>query len=356
MEAALKYSILGLAVLAPIALGLMVGGLDRPKPTWWIALTWAACLLIIVLGLGLPTGASFGGADMVAVGKTRTTYTPVIVTVEAIDGTRATVVDRNERTEQLDLSQLTPDERADLTIGEKAIIRMSKNPSGGFIARQVTWNDPPMALPLIPALRERARNIYFHVPVAWIAELAWVVAVIFSIRHLRRKDIIDDVKASSAAGVGLLFCVLATVTGSIWARFDWNSFWSWDPRQVSIVVVLVIYGAYFALRSAIASTEQRARISSVYLILMVIPVTFFIFVFPRLMPGLHPGADGSGTVGPIISPEEIWLNRTKQYLFALGFFAFTLIYFWMTNISVRTRLLELRNRLSRAAGSVDGRT
>jgi heme exporter protein C len=323
-------------------------------------MTWIASLLIIVLGLTLPTGASYDGADMVARGKSDSSagpaYTPVIVTVSAIDGKSITAVDRNRRTETIDISTLPSEDQQDLAVGTKAIIRMSRNPDGGYRARQVTWYDPPMALPLIPALRERARNIYFHVPVAWIAELAWVVAVFYSIRYLRRKDVVDDVKASSAAAIGLLFCILATVTGSIWARFDWNSFWSWDPRQVSILVVLVIYGAYFALRSAIPSTEQRGRISSVYLILMVIPVTFFIFIFPRLMPGLHPGESGSNSSGPILDSEAKWLDTTKQYLFALGFFAFTLIYFWLTNISVRTRLIEMKRRLSRGVGAVENQT
>ena len=121
-------------------------------------------------------------------------------------------------------------------------------------------------------------------------------------------------------------------------------FWNWDPRQTSIFIVLVIYGAYFALRSALDNDDQRARISSIYLVLLMVPVLFFLFVLPRLVQGLHPGSAGSENAGPIISPQGDALNPVSQWIFALSWFAFTMMFFWMMNISVRSRLFELRRQ------------
>src|SRR3990172_1300376 len=149
-----------------------------------------------------------------------------------------------------------------------------------------------LEFPVIPGLEDKARNLFFHVPMAWTSVLAFLVSTYFGFRYLRTKEIDYDIKSVSAAGLGLLFCILATVTGALWARFNWGSFWNWDPRQTSIFILLLIYGAYFALRSAVESEEKRAALSAVYSIIAGLTVPFFIFVMPRMVSGLHPGAKG----------------------------------------------------------------
>jgi len=101
-------------------------------------------------------------------------------------------------------------------------------------------------IPRIPALGDKARVLFFHVPMAWVTFIAFMTSMFYGIQYLRKKDIIYDFKASSAAGIGLMFCILATITGSVWAKFNWGSFWNWDPRETSINVLLLIYGEYFA--------------------------------------------------------------------------------------------------------------
>ncbi len=335
--------VMGIAIVAGIVLGFVPGGLAGRKPAWWRWLTMASMVLLVFLAFWLPTGGSFGGAAMVEVGRGEGAYVPVLMEITGTEGTTIVGRDMTGKEKSVDVSALDEEDRADLAVGERGILSVKREPaSDRYQARSIVRMNPVVALPLLPALEERARNLYFHVPSAWFAELAWLIAVVFAIRYLMKRDVEEDVKATAAATVGALFCVLATVTGSIWAKFNWGSFWNWDPRQVSIFIVLVIYGAWFALRSAISSAELRARISSVYLILLVLPVTFFIFVYPRIMPGLHPGAEGSGTIGPVIDPAEIWLNPTKEALFSLAFFAFSLLFFWMVNLSARLRLLGLR--------------
>ena len=146
--------------------------------------------------------------------------------------------------------------------------------------------------------------------------------------------------SAAAASLGTLYCVLATVTGAVWAKFNWGSFWNWDPRESSILILLLIYAAYFLLRSSIADPVQRARLSSVYSIVAFVTVPFFMFILPRLLPGLHPGSADDSTAGPLLSPKSDAINPTKQVVFALSLFSFTLIYFWLTNLRYRLTIAE----------------
>ncbi|MEA1980758.1 MAG: cytochrome c biogenesis protein, partial [candidate division Zixibacteria bacterium] len=91
---------------------------------------------------------------------------------------------------------------------------------------------------------EASRVFYYHIPQAWICVLAFLMSMIYSIRYLKTKDINFDDKASEAARLGFIFCVLATVTGSIFAKVTWGSFWNWDPRETSVFILLLIYAAY----------------------------------------------------------------------------------------------------------------
>ena len=85
-----------------------------------------------------------------------------------------------------------------------------------MVAQPTTWYQ----FPTIPALEEKARIIFFHVPTAWLSALAFVMSMIYGIQYLRKKRLEDDIKSSAAAGLGFLFCFLATTTGEIWAKFS----------------------------------------------------------------------------------------------------------------------------------------
>ena len=135
---------------------------------------------------------------------------------------------------------------------------------------------------------ESARIVFFHVPQAWVAVLAFCVNLIASLRYLRGRDLIDDARAATAARLGLIFSVLATVTGSLFARVMWGSFWNWDPREVSIAILLLVYAAYFALREAIPDDERRASLAASYAVLAFVTMPFLIFVVPRIYWSLHP--------------------------------------------------------------------
>lgn len=190
-------------------------------------------------------------------------------------------------------------------------------------------------IPAVGAMGERARILYFHVPTAWISTVAFIMALVYGVQYIRKRDILYDFKAASSAALGLLFAVLATVTGAIWAKFEWGAFWNWDPRQTSIFVLILVYGAYFALRSAIESEEQRAKLSSVYSILAGITVPFFIFVFPRIVESLHPD--------PIVnSSGKIKMNGNMLMIFLSSLAGFTALFVWMLNLRIRIVKLKLK--------------
>ena len=194
-----------------------------------------------------------------------------------------------------------------------------------------------LPIPNIPALGDKARVLYFHVPMSWISVLAFFMSMWYSIRYLKTKSIDYDIKSFSSAQLGFLFCILATATGSLWAKFNWGSFWNWDPRQTSIFVLLMIYGAYFALRSAIDAPEQRAKLSSVYSIIAAVTVPFFVFIMPRIVESLHPD--------PIINTQgKINMDRNMLIVFLTSLTGFTLLFLWVLNIKVRQEKLIFKKQ------------
>src|SRR5690349_1224373 len=88
--------------------------------------------------------------------------------------------------------------------------------------------------PQYAGLGNAGRIIIMHVPTAWITSVAFAVSAVYSILYLRRRRTTDDAFAVAAAEVGFLFCILATVTGAIFAQLVWGVFWNWDPRETSI--------------------------------------------------------------------------------------------------------------------------
>jgi heme exporter protein C len=182
------------------------------------------------------------------------------------------------------------------------------------------------------------RIFFFHVPAAWVAVLAFAVSMIASIRVLRRPlRRLDDLAAASSQ-LGFLFCFLSLVSGMIWARHEWGAFWNWDPRQNTVLVLLLIYAGYFTLRSAVPEADRRARLSAVYSIVAFVTVPFLVFVVPRIMETLHPS--------PIIQTEGSRgsMDSRMRLVFFLLLAGYTAVYVWMLDLQIRLARLRLPAR------------
>ena len=179
---------------------------------------------------------------------------------------------------------------------------------------------------------------------SWLSVLAFFMSMWYGIGYLRKKDMKYDIKSATAAELGFVFSILATITGSIWAKFSWGSFWNWDPRETSIFVLLLIYGAYFALRSALEIEERRASLSAVYSVVAFVTVPFFVFIMPRIMFSLHPG--GGGSPAPILnSSGKMYMEASMRYVFYASLLGFTGLYLWLFQIRTKIGLLNYNSLL-----------
>ncbi|MGE5235451.1 MAG: cytochrome c biogenesis protein CcsA [Acidobacteriota bacterium] len=184
---------------------------------------------------------------------------------------------------------------------------------------------------------ESARIVFFHVPQAWVAVLAFCFNLIASLRFLRKRDPLDDARAAAAARLGLVFSLLATVTGSLFAHVMWNSFWNWDPREVSIAILLLIYAAYFALREAVPDEERRASLSAAYAVLAFVTMPFLIFVVPRIYWSLHPDT--------IINTRGSIDMESRMFQVLMGsLVGFTGLFVWLYTLDVRLARVRLARR------------
>ena len=197
----------------------------------------------------------------------------------------------------------------------------------GWLAAAFLW------APLVPVLGETTRVLYFHIPAAWVTVVALAWSMGHSIAYLRTRRLEHDHQAAAAAEIGILFCIVATLSGSMWAKAMWGAYWNWDPRETSIFFLLLIYAAYLALRSAIDGDERRARLSAVYSVVAFVTVPFLIFVVPRIYFTLHPD--------PIINPRgKLDMDPRIRIAFFALLAGFTGLYFWLQSLRVRVARLE----------------
>ncbi|HZY42221.1 MAG TPA: cytochrome c biogenesis protein CcsA [Anaerolineae bacterium] len=162
------------------------------------------------------------------------------------------------------------------------------------------------------------RIFYFHVGIAWIAGLALFVTFIFSILYLWRGEQRKyDIVAAASAEIGIVFGVMVLLSGMLWARPVWNTWWTWDPRLTTTALTEFIYVAYLMLRGALEDPQRRARFSAVYGIIgfASVPITFF---STKWFNTIHPDLFDGKSLSP--------LTATMRPAMFISLAAFTLIY------------------------------
>ena len=186
-------------------------------------------------------------------------------------------------------------------------------------------------VPALPILHETIRNLYFHVTMWFAMMIILTAALVYSILYLANSNPKNDLFASEAVNVGLLFGTLGLVTGSIWAKFTWGAYWVNDAKLNGAAIGMLVYLAYAVLRNSMDEEQKRARISAVYNILAYTMFMVFIMVMPRLVDSLHPGNGGNPGFG------KYDLDSNMRMVFYPSIIAFTLLGVWILQILVRIR-------------------
>ncbi len=179
--------------------------------------------------------------------------------------------------------------------------------------------------------RSLVRIMYVHVPSAWLAYLAFVVTGVASAAYLwrRSRNLQWDRLAGASAEVGILFMAITLVTGSLWGRPTWGTYWTWDSRLTTTAFLFVTYIGYLAVRGLGGSHHQRARRSAVMALLAVLEVPLVHFSVRWWRP-LHQGQ----------TVEAQKIDGLMLFSLFVGLVAFTLLYVWLVLHRMRVALLD----------------
>jgi len=183
------------------------------------------------------------------------------------------------------------------------------------------------------------RVFYFHVAAGWVGMLSFFVAAFAGVAYLISSQRRWDIVGLSAVEIGIAFIFINIVTGSIWARPIWNTWWTWDPRLTTATIMELIYAAYLMLRQGIEDPDRRARFGAVYAIVGVlsVPLTFF---SARLFRTIHPVVIGSNQPG-----AEGTFDMTPKMLQTFMFSLFTFTFVFADLLWHRIRLGRLSDRV-----------
>lgn len=183
------------------------------------------------------------------------------------------------------------------------------------------------------------RVFYFHVAAGWVGMLGFLVAAIVGIAYLRTANRRWDIAGLAAVEIGMVFAFINIVTGSIWARPIWNTWWTWDPRLTTATIMELIYAAYLMLRAGIEDPNRRARFGAVYTIVgfASVPLTFF---SARLFRTIHPVVIGTNQPG-----AEGGFDMTPRMLQTFLFSLLTFSFIFMDVLWHRVRLGRLSDKV-----------
>ncbi len=183
------------------------------------------------------------------------------------------------------------------------------------------------------------RVFYFHVAAGWVGALAFLVAAVSGGIYLARRDRKWDKVAFASVEIGVIFTFINIVSGSIWARPIWNTWWTWDPRLVTATIMELIYLAYLMLRQGVEDPDRRARFGAVYSIVgfISVPITFLSI---RIFRTIHPVVVGSGDP---TAEGAFDMTPDMRVAFFFSLFTFTMVY--ATLLWHRLRLQDLSDKV-----------
>jgi heme exporter protein C len=176
------------------------------------------------------------------------------------------------------------------------------------------------------------RILYIHVPSAWVCYLSFSISLIASILFLIQREEVYDITAEISAILGLVYGAVALLTGSIWANAAWGSYWNWDPRETTTLILWIAYLGYISIKLSIGDIERKKVIGAVYNILafFTVPLSYLSIT---LIPTLHP---------QIVSAAGISLTMPMLITLLVSLAAATILFVYLLRVASTVWSLERR--------------
>jgi heme exporter protein C len=182
------------------------------------------------------------------------------------------------------------------------------------------------------------RLLYIHPPMAWVAFLAYGLSFLASLAYLwpRTRSTVWDRLAGASAEVGVVFTGLTLITGSIWGRPTWGTWWTWDPLLTTTALLFVLYLGYLAIRHVPGTDEVRGKRNAVAALVAFIdvPVVYFSVY---LWQSLHQTPSILN-----IETRKTTVHGSMAWTLLLGFCSFTLAFIWLVAQRYRLSGLEAK--------------
>ncbi len=207
-------------------------------------------------------------------------------------------------------------------------------------------------VPDLPIIHQSIRNLYFHVCMWFAMMILFIISFIYSIKYLRNTSYRNDIYARHFAAMGAYLGILGYITGAIWANYTWltdqnQSLGSVlkEPKLIGAAIALLIYGAYFVLRGSFTDIDKRARVSAVYNIFAFVMLFPSIWIIPRMVGSLHPGAPGSESGNPALNAQND-LDSSMRMIFYPAIIGWTLLATWIATLKIRLQLIKDKTLLN----------
>lgn len=200
-----------------------------------------------------------------------------------------------------------------------------------------------ISLPILPAAQTgfSQKIFYFHVPAFWASFLAFFITFLAGILYLAKKEKKYDILGYSSAELGLVFGSVGMFFGIMWNRPAWGVWWTWDPRLVTALILLLLFAAYFVLRSMVADEDRRARYAAVFGIIafLDVPVTWY---STRLIQNvLHP---------VVFTIKGMMIEPMMLLFLLLAVFGMTALYASLLLIKISTE--NIREQIEQIKGEL----
>jgi heme exporter protein C len=165
------------------------------------------------------------------------------------------------------------------------------------------------------------------------------ISLFYALKYLSNNNLENDIISNAAAQIGFFFSIPGILTGMLWAKVTWGTFWTFsDPKLNGVAMAILVYTAYFILRNAVTDEIKKAKLSAVYNIFAYILMMVFIMILPRLTDSLHPGNGGN----PAFSKYD--LNSNMRLVFYPAVIGWILFSMWLLELKIR--LSKLNSKIS----------